>query len=183
MAQNRLAQKTATTPTTAEVDGVNTEQELADGIPTLDVKPKPHCKWGKGALTIVVWDHQENGDEPAQFYSQSAYPNIVSFDIWQPGKCHQLQNDMGDYQALLTLLIDDESTHDHGAIRVRTTTRFVSVLQAGQIPKSKFTLNGVLRLPDLLEQVEKGWPTARKVLFGIPARRRWEVYIRPKRTQ
>lgn len=143
-------------------------------------EPKTPTRWDKRTLVIVVWDDDAGDDEPTIFYSRSAYPNCILFHIWRRGETHLERSAMCGYNQLLTMLTDDEHSNTTSAVRVRYTARFVSATYIGVIPPSAILFDAVLRFADLLDQVEKAWPTARKVLFRIPARSGWEVYVRRK---
>lgn len=174
-AKKQLSQKTGT-PRDPDRSG-----SAKAGRETVGRQPGPPRKWERGALTVVVWDHESGDDEPTKFYGRNAYPNCVLFHIWRRGTYQQNRTAMSGYNALLTLLTDHKVVHDNWGIQIRSAARFVSISSVGDVPKSGTAFDGVLRFSELLRQVEKAWPTARKVLFGIPARKGWEVYIRQKR--
>jgi len=177
-AKKKLAQKMGAPPESVEAD----HSESSNGL-ALNPKAETRKKWGKGALTVVVWDHQEDGDEPTKFFSRATYPSCVLFHIWPLGNFHLPRMGWRDHDVILTLLTDTNSVYECGGIRLRSAARLVSISISGDLPQSAVAFDGVLRFSDLLEQVERAWPTARRVLFGIAPRQRWETYVRRKRTQ
>jgi hypothetical protein len=52
----------------------------------------------------------------------------------------------------------------------------MSISLRGNVPSPATTIDDFGELPELLEQIEAGWPAARKVLFNMPARDGWEVH-------